>query len=240
MTRLLLLIVALLLLAGAFFVAWPGWAAYETYKAILANDVPALERRIDFPRVRASLRPAVAEKMLQLHVPAQTGPTSPVLAERLKREAVGRLVGNVLENLVTAENLVLVVSEAGPLKDGVERMLRDEMGRGGAPRRVGPVTTLSPGQAAAKQAAGIPPPPKRGPVVRTISSEEPQPGSGAEAAAASEPGYGFRNIKSFSVLGPFRYEIGLAKSRAAKEPEVLAELGFTLFGWKITAVRPNS
>lgn len=238
MKRLVLLIVALLLLAGAFFVAWPGWAAYETYKAIVAGDAPALDRRIDFPRVRDSLRTAAADRMLQLYVPAQAGPSNPVLAERLKKEAVARLVGNVLENLVTADNLVLVASETGPLKESVDRMLRDQLGRGGAPKRVGPVTTLSPGQAAAKSAAGVPPPPKRGPVVRTIS-EEAQPGTGAQPAPAPETGYGLRNIKSFSFVGPFRYQIGLAKSRASAEPDVLADLSFTGLDWKVTAIRPK-
>jgi hypothetical protein len=230
MKKLLFLIVVLLLVV-AFFVAWPGWAAYQTYNAILAKDTPALERRIDFPSVRTSLRAAIADKIAQLYVPTQSGPSSPVLAERLKREAVERLVGRALEDLVTADGLILLVSEGGPLKAGVERMLRDQIGRGDAPKRVGPVTTLGPGQGASKP-AGIPAAPKRGPVVRTISSED------AKAAPESEPGPGLGNIKSFSVLGPFRYEIGLAKDRKAPAADVLAELSFTGLDWKITAIKP--
>ncbi len=219
----------------AFFIVWPGWAAYDTYQAVLAKDAGTLERRIDFPRVRASLRPAVADKLMELYVPPQTLPSSPVLAERLKREAVQRLVEGALEDLVTADSLLLLISEGGPLKDSVERMLRDQISRGNAPKRVGPVTTLAPGQAARKSGAAMPAAPTRGPVVRTVSSEEPKSGPGSESA--SEPGFGVGNVKSFSVLGPLRYEIGLAKERAAPSADVLAELSFTGLGWKITAIK---
>ena len=233
--RKLFSLIIVLLLVVAFFVAWPGWAAYETYTAILAKDAPALERKIDIPSVRASLRTAAADKLAQLYVPPATGPSNPILAERLKREAVERIVGSALDNLVTPDTLILLISEGGPLKDGVERMLRDQLSRGGAPQRVGPVTTLSPGQAASKSRAVSPSPsaPKRGPVVRTVSSEEPKAGS------ASEPGYGLGNVKSFSVLGPFRYEIGLARDRTAPAAEVLAELSYTGLDWKITAIKPK-
>ena len=91
---------------------------------------------------------AAADKIAQLYVPTQSGPTSPVLAERLKREAVERLVGNALENVVTPYSLLLLVSEGGPLKAGVERLLRDQMGRADAPKKVGPVTTLAPARPA--------------------------------------------------------------------------------------------
>jgi DUF2939 family protein len=221
----------------AFFIVWPGWVAYEAYTAVQAKDAKALERRIDFPSVRTSLRAAVADKLTELYVPPQTLPSSPVLAERLKREAVQRLVGGALEDLVTADSLILLISEGGPLKDSVERMLRDQIGRGSAPKRVGPVTTLAPGQAARKSGAAMPAAPARGPVVRTVSSEEPK--SGSESESAAEPGYGLGNVKSFSVLGPFRYEIGLAKSRTASSADVLAELSFTGLGWKITAIKPK-
>lgn len=237
MKKLIFFLTVTLLLALAFFVAWPSWAAYETYNAILAKDAPALERRIDFPSVRTSLRAPIADRIAQLYVPTQSGPSSPVLAERLKREAVERLVGRALEDLVTADGLILLVSEGGPLKDGVERMLRDQMGRGSAPKRVGPVTTLGPGQGANKPAAGSPAAPKRGPVVRTISSEDAKAGSASESA--SEPGFGLGNVKSFAVLGAFRYEIGLAKDRKATGADVLAELSFTGLDWKITAAKPK-
>src|SRR5690349_5124991 len=123
----LLSVIVLVLLAVAFFVAWPGWSAYQIYTAIIAKDAPALERKIDLPSVRASLQAAAAGKVAALYVPPSTLPSSPVLAERLKQEAISRIVAGALENLVTTESLLLVISEGGPLKDSIERMLRDQM-----------------------------------------------------------------------------------------------------------------
>ena len=39
-------------------------------------------------------------------------------------------------------------------------------------------------------------------------------------------------------LGPFRYEIGLAKDRKASAADALVVLGFTGLDWKITAIKP--
>jgi hypothetical protein len=115
-------------------------------------------------------------------------------------------------------------------------MLRDQMGRADAPKRVGPVTTLGPGQGVAKPGSAAPAAPKRGPVVRTVSSEDSK--SGPEAEAEPDTVYGVRNIKSFTFQGPFRYEFGVAKSRKSSAPDVLADLSFTGLGWKITAIKP--
>jgi hypothetical protein len=206
---LLLIVMAVL----GFYVAWPGWSAYQIHTALAAKDAETLERKIDFASVRASLRKAAADKLAQLYVPPPTGPSSPALVERLKQETVSRTVEGALANLVTANGLVLLVSEGGPLKDSVERMLRDQMTRGG---QTAPVAGAAAGAA------------KRGPVFRTVGSGDAQP----------PPSYGLGNIKRIAIAGPLSYEIGLAKSAAAPTADILAELSFTGTGWKVTAVRP--
>jgi Protein of unknown function (DUF2939) len=207
----LLIVVAV----AAFWLAWPAWSAYQIRAALEAKDAEALERKIDFARVRASLRNAAADKLAQVYVPPQTGPSNPVLVERLKQEAVSRMLDGTLANLVTPGSLILLASEGGSLKESIERMLRDQMSRGGqsAP--------------AAGAAAGGG---KRGPVFRTIGS--------SEAQQAPPPAYGLANIKHVAIGGPLSWEIGLAKHAAAPAAEVLVELGFTGTDWKVTAVRP--
>ena len=62
MKRALAIIIALAIVAAlGFYVAWPGWSAWQIANAIKAKDAPALDRKIDFPSVRASLKPS-AEK----------------------------------------------------------------------------------------------------------------------------------------------------------------------------------
>jgi hypothetical protein len=210
-----LLPVIVVVILAAFYVAWPAWSGYQIYDAIKTKDAAPLERKIDFPSVRVSLLSAAKEKTSELYVPPQTGPSSPILVERLRQEAVARIVEGSLGVLVTADNLIRVTSESGPLKDSVERMLRDQIIRGGK-------ITHNTG---AGSIGGS----KRDPVVRTVSSEQPGP----------VPSYGFRNVKHFGMVGPFRFAIGVAKDASASEPDVTVEISFTGLDWKVTAVRPR-
>jgi hypothetical protein len=213
MKKLWAAIIVLLLLA--FYGLWPIWSVYQIYGAVKAKDAETLDRKIDFPSVRASLRSAAVQKISELYDRPQSQlPSSPVLVARLKQEAALRIVDSSLANLVTADNLIRITSEGGPLKDDVERMLRDqimgvfEVGRAGA----------------GTGGAG-----KRNPVVRTVAPEEQR----------AAPSYGLGNVKSFGMNGPLRFEIGVAKLAAATEPDVTAELSFTGTDWKVTAVKPR-
>jgi hypothetical protein len=211
----LLPVIVIIILVAAFYVAWPAWSGYQVYSAIKAKDAATLARKIDFPNVRVSLRSAAKEKISELYVAPQVGPSSPILVERLRQEAVARIVEGSLGVLVTPDNLIRVTSESGPLKDSVERMLRDQIFRGGK------VTD--------KTSAGSVGASKGDPVVRTVSSEEPGP----------VPSYGLRNVKRFRMVGPFRFAIGVAKDASALEPDVTVEMSFTGLDWKVTSVKPR-
>jgi Protein of unknown function (DUF2939) len=211
----MLLPAIVIVLLAAFYVAWPAWSGYQIYDAIETKDAATLDRKIDFPSVRVSLRSAAKEKTSQLYVSPAAGPSSPILVERLKQEAVARIVERSLEVLVTADNLIRVTSESGPLKDSVERMLQDQIIRGG--------------RSTDNTGAGSVGASKRDAVVRTVSSDQPGP----------VPHYGLRNVKHFGMVGPFRFAIGVAKDAAASEPDVTVEMSFTGLDWKVTAVRPR-
>lgn len=214
MKKLWALIIVLLLLA--FYGVWPIWSTYQIYSAVKTKDAATLGRKIDFPTVRVSLRDAATKKIAELYDRPQSQlSSSPVLIARIKHDAALRIVDAALENLVTADNLIRITSEGGQLREGVERMLRDQIiGGGDISGRVG----------AASSGVG-----KRSPVIRTLASEEQAPA----------PSYGLGNVKSFAMLGLVRFEIGIAKYASAKEADLTAELSFTGTDWKLTAVRPR-
>jgi hypothetical protein len=208
------LLFLILLIGLGYYVAWPAWSAYELQNAIKAKDVVTIVRKIDFPSVRASLRPAAVQKLAELSAGPRTLPTSAVQAERIKQDAATRIVDRTLEGTATPDGLLRIISETGPLKASIEQLLRDHMSR------VGERTTLVSGAGTA--AAG-----KSGPVVRTVGTEEPR----------RQSRFGFSNIKSIWPASPFRYEIGIAKDQAATRPDILVDFGFTGTDWKITGIR---
>jgi Protein of unknown function (DUF2939) len=194
----------------AFYVLWPSWSVYQIYNAVKTKDAETLARKVDFPSVRVSLRNAAVQKISELYDRPQSQlPSSPVLVARIKQEAASRIADASLDRLVTADNLIRITSEGGQLKESVERILRDHI-----------AGRADPG------ASGVS---KGGPAIRTIAPE-------GERAA---PSYGLRNVKSFGMLSPLRFEIGVAKYATAKDADLTAELGFTGTDWKLTAVKPR-
>jgi hypothetical protein len=74
-----------------------------------------------------------------------------------------------------------------------------------------------------------------------IGGKKPEsaPAPKAAAPAAAPPSYGLDNLKVFNIVGPLAFEIGVAKDKAATEPDVTAEMRFTGLDWRVTAVRPR-
>jgi hypothetical protein len=237
MKRLLLLVVVLLL---GFYVAWPGWSAYQIDGAIKAKDAETLERKIDFPSVRVSLRPAFTQKVSEIYdlQLKQAGGTGAVIGGQLKGDIIPGMVDVLLVALVTPQNLIRVAHEGGQLKESLDRLLGEELGRtsrlpgmgGGSGQTTGGLQ-LPGGLGNLGDLAG-----KIG-----IGGKKPEsaPAPKAAAPAAAPPSYGLDNLKVFNIVGPLAFEIGVAKDKAATEPDVTAEMRFTGLDWRVTAVRPR-
>lgn len=78
--RLLLLLPALLLAAYA---AWPAWSAWELRAAVKARDLAAVERKVDWPALRASLKQTVGGNLDDRSRDPQTGTVTRVLLRSL-------------------------------------------------------------------------------------------------------------------------------------------------------------
>ena len=72
------LIALLILVLIGFYVVWPGWSAYQIAAAIKARDSATLDRKIDFPSVRTTLRPVTEQKIGEIYdtFQAQSGPAA--------------------------------------------------------------------------------------------------------------------------------------------------------------------
>jgi hypothetical protein len=218
MRRLLIFVIVLVLALAGFYVAWPGWTGYQIRQAIEANDPVALERRIDFDRVRARAKGLVAERIQHSldQLERQTGPLGAALAGKLKAGLGGKLADAAINTALTPENVITLAREG---KD-IGRILKDAGRSRGA------------GDSAEVSSGGSPSP-----------SDMPSSGTGAPQQQVA-PGQKrhqltLRNIKSYRITGPFEIEVGVAHDPTAATSDILVELAFDGGGWKVVGIVPQ-
>ena len=211
MRRVLVGGLVLALVLGGFYVAWPAWSARQIRVAIEANDAPALERKIDFPRVRERVRPIVAAEMDRSleRLKREGGPIGAAIAGQLKEGLGGKIAEAAVESVLTPANVIRMVRQG----KGVTKALRDFTAERGAAR---------PGRKSADAPAG--------------DSRPTTQGGGAEAAPQK---LGLANIKGFRLTGPFALAIDIAHDPAAREPDITAELAFIGGDWKVVGLVPR-
>jgi hypothetical protein len=243
------LIVLLMILAGAFYVAWPAYSGYRIKTALDAEDPSSLEARIDFPSVRQSLRP-VAEQRAEAALKSaleRAGPGAGTLVDSLKADLLPKAVDRALETLVTPQSLIRMHAQGKNLKDAFDGILKDNAqlmgtiggllagGAGTAPGQPGSSKTLDTlrgiagqlgfGKPATEPAAGTPPP-------ATAAAA-------SSSASGKKPKYGIENVKSFAFEGPLRMHVGIAKNAAASDADLDLSLAFQDGDWKLVGLVPR-
>lgn len=84
--------------------AWPLASAYRLRQAVKTRDVAALERRVDWPTLRANMKPRIVLAMRE-NAESSTG-----LSGILKRALGDRIADRGVEWLVTPQNLSRVLA----------------------------------------------------------------------------------------------------------------------------------
>lgn len=256
MKRLLGLII---LVALGFYVAWPAWTGYQIHAAIQSEDHRTLSSKIDFPSVREGLRPAASAKINAM-VQGQAGGPGGLFAATAGKDIVPKMVDTSLDTLVTPENLIRMVKQAGSFGDLAGGLLSNQLGKviaipglpsgssstpgagstGGFGNLGGLASNLPGGIGELAGRAGIDAAGK-GLGQLGLGSGQAAPALAPSASADQDeaPALGFANIKRFGFNGPLSFEIGIAKDPAATEPDVTAEMSFKDMDWRLTAIRPK-
>ena len=115
MRKLLFLLFGLLLV---FYVAWPAWSIYQIYDALEKNDATTLERKIDFPSVRESLKPAiraVIDRRLD-----RTGDAAGQPRDGRLRQQIGPLMETILNKIVTPQGIASLYAWRGDISQVLE------------------------------------------------------------------------------------------------------------------------
>ena len=114
-----------------FYVAWPAWSGYVIREALRSQDAARLASKVDFERVRASLLPVVTAKVDEGvgRYQSQLGGAGAILLEQFKKDALPKVVDATLRVLVTPQMIIRLASEAGPIREGIDRVVREQLGR---------------------------------------------------------------------------------------------------------------
>lgn len=237
--------------ALAFYVAWPVYSGYEIKTSLDARDAERLSAKIDFPSLRASLRPAVATKVEKTLTAAlkKAGPGSGPLTDELRAKLMPGIIDAVLAVLVTPEMLIRVHSDGTNLKDVIDGIVAERAMMSGG---LGDLIVASPGASGSEgglgnlgkiaEKLGIDP----GKALGGLAGKKQEPES---AASKTEPistgtqqmalGYGPENVKRFGLNGPLSVVVGVAKDPKARDADLTAEMSFVNGDWKLTGLVPK-
>jgi hypothetical protein len=246
MRRVFQLVALLIVAAVGFYGVWPAWSGWRIKSALDQKDAGALSRQVDFDSVRASMRPAVVTKveaMMDAKL-AELGPLAATLGPRLRQEFAPKLTDAALSTMVTPENMIKIAAEGGSIKEAVERLTREQLGKmpglpggGGGAGGIGQLPGVPKGLGGGLGGLGGVLGGRNTDPVRTVPND-PVPAP-APKPAGDKPTMGLANIKRFALTGPFSFEVGIARDAGAKEPDVTAVIGFQGFDWKLVGLRPK-
>jgi hypothetical protein len=235
----------------AFYAGWPLFAGYGIKTSLDEHNVEGLSARIDFPSVRASLRPAVAAKVDKVITDAlrRAGTAGGAFTDQLKAQVMPRIVDGVLAGFVTPEMLIRIHVSGKSFKEALDSMVFERtsqaQGLGGfmiAPEGEGSGGARSKlDEIAGKYGIDV------GKVLGGAGAKDVQAEGGGDTSAAlsakgheaNRPKYGLGNIKHFSLTGPLGLSIGVARDANARKPELTAELSFVGGSWIVTGLAPE-
>jgi Protein of unknown function (DUF2939) len=237
MKRIAIAAVAILMLG--FYVGWPAWSGYVIRSALQNKDANALASKIDFERVQASMRPAVMQKVAESYdrYQAQLGPAGGLILGQLRKDAMPRIVDASLKAMLTPEMMIRIASEAGPIKDTIERIMREQIGRG-MPANGGAAVDAGGADKLPQGLGGM-----LGRVLKGSNQPAAPEPDAAPAPSASQPKqaprFSLSNVKSFAFAGPLSFSVGVAKDPATPDADVTAQMSFTGGDWKVTGLLPR-
>ena len=209
-----LVVLSLIVLALlGFYVAWPAWSARQIALAIDAADAATLERNIDFPRVRESVRPVAAAQVARSmeRLQRDSGPLGAAIAGTLNKSLGGQLADAAVNAILTPTNVIRMVREGTDLRRAIDNAAGRDIRR-----------------TAGRNAGAAEP-----------ATEPPKSGETKPGETKPRGKLGLANIKSYRITGPLRLSVAVARDAAATEPDMTAELEFSGFDWKVVGLVPR-
>lgn len=239
------LIFLICLLALAFYAAWPAYALYEIAKGVQQEDEAVISNKVAWVPLRQSLRAPVTERV-RSEITNQTrgkGLESE-LTGQLAGELAPKMVDNILDAYVTPKGVITLIKQGGRIKVdnlGIDSVINSLGGGKGDEEEGGLLSGLI---GKAKELVNASPESKKmlttaiGKFSKDLAQKLEKQQATDDLGSQSQP-YGLANIKSFTFLNLWSFEIGLAKSPEASEADVIAGMSFIDRDWKLSKLVPR-
>jgi Protein of unknown function (DUF2939) len=92
-------LVAGVVFLALLFLAWPLWSAWQLHRAMKTRDIAALETRVDWPTLRANMKPRITQAI------DDNAANSGSISGALKRAISGVVADKGVDLLVTPQTL---------------------------------------------------------------------------------------------------------------------------------------
>lgn len=110
--RKLLIIPVLLLPLG--YAAWPAWSAWQLRAAVKSRDLPGIERKVDWPTLRANLKRTIGDNLRD----DSRSPDAGAVGKAIKRTLGPMVADRLIDAAVTPRNLARVLAGRAMLQEG--------------------------------------------------------------------------------------------------------------------------
>jgi len=118
-----------------FYVGWPAWSGSRIYNALEKNDATTLERKIDFPSVRDSLKPAIRAQIDKMLDRTMGDAAGQLRDGRLRQQIGPQLMETVLNKIVTPQSIASLYEWRGDISQvikGIKEIREIETATNGA------------------------------------------------------------------------------------------------------------
>ncbi|MGD9829937.1 MAG: DUF2939 domain-containing protein [Hyphomicrobiaceae bacterium] len=232
-----------------FYLAWPTYSAHQIFGALQRSDARLLARKVDFPAVRTALRPfatrEVDKALGQIEVPGGRE-----IVDSLRRELAPGLVDSTLDTIVTPDGISRLYTEGPELSRAFAEIVAQNSGLLDALRKL--VGGDDSGRGGLRLPGGIVIPGMGGfgleKLMPEIFKTEPeaakqtppaQPGAKPVLRErAAKPEFGFGNVQDFYFTGPVSFVVAVSVDPKATRADLIAEMAFRDFDWKLVRLVP--
>ncbi|HZT47611.1 MAG TPA: DUF2939 domain-containing protein [Hyphomicrobiaceae bacterium] len=90
------------------YMVWPVYAALEIRQAFIAGDTATLNRKVDWPALRASIKSSITPQTIARLMQDPQAP-KPTLWQRIKAAVAPSMTDTIIDRYVTPENLPVLL-----------------------------------------------------------------------------------------------------------------------------------